>query len=403
MRKSILFIMLILFAFTSCKEKDGTVFNKKVAVVDTGSVTFNGVSAMQTVKDMKTGWNLGNTMDAIGASGMGSETSWGMPRTTKAMIDTLAASGIKTIRIPTSWSLHLIDQNYTIDPTWMARVKDIVDWAIENDMYVILNSHHDCWEKPSAMPYGKGYYPNPENLEESLRFLTNVWAQICLAFNNGYDEHLIFETMNEPRLIGTKIEWSFAAGDSRHAEAQDMINKLNQVTVDVVRASGGNNAKRLIMMPGYAATPAAVLSEAFVLPTDTVENKLIVSVHMYTPFIFAGQSPGTKKFSVQFERENASTFRKLNQKFVQNGTAVIIGEYGAVNKENSEERVKWFTSFIRDSQAQGLPAVLWDNFQWKINPDKVDYSEKFGFYDRRNIKWVFPEINEAIMSNVVNK
>ena len=230
-----------------------------------------------------------------------------------------------------------------------------------------------------------------------------MWAQIALAFNNGYDEHLIFETMNEPRLIGTKIEWSFAAGDSRHAEAQDMINKLNQVTVDVVRASGGNNAKRLIMMPGYAATPAAVLSEAFVLPTDTVENKLIVSVHMYTPFIFAGQSPGTKKFSVQFERENASTFRKLNQKFVQNGTAVIIGEYGAVNKENSEERVKWFTSFIRDSQAQGLPAVLWDNFKWKINPDKVDYSEKFGFYDRRNIKWVFPEINEAIMSNVVNK
>ena len=138
MRKSILFVMLILFGFTSCKEKDGTVFSKKVAVVDTGSVTFNGVSAMQTVKDMKTGWNLGNTLDAIGASGMGSETSWGMPRTTKAMIDTLAASGIKTIRIPTSWSLHLIDQNYTIDPTWMARVKDIVDWAIENDMYVIL-------------------------------------------------------------------------------------------------------------------------------------------------------------------------------------------------------------------------------------------------------------------------
>ena len=402
MKKIICFALATGFILSSGFSKEKTKFDQANAVKDTGSVEIKDVASTDVTKVMGTGWNLGNTLEATGGKGLRTENSWGAVTTTKEIIDGVAAAGFKTIRIPVSWAKHM-DENYTIDPEWMNRVKTVVDWAIEDGMYVILKWHHDNFGSAEGLTAGKGYYPTKKNYKISKAFFANMWAQIALAFNNGYDEHLIFETMNEPRLIGTKIEWSFAAGDSRHAEAQDMINKLNQVTVDVVRASGGNNAKRLIMMPGYAATPAAVLSEAFVLPTDTVENKLIVSVHMYTPFIFAGQSPGTKKFSVQFERENASTFRKLNQKFVQNGTAVIIGEYGAVNKENSEERVKWFTSFIRDSQAQGLPAVLWDNFQWKINPDKVDYSEKFGFYDRRNIKWVFPEINEAIMSNVVNK
>ena len=402
MKKIICFALATGLILSSGFSKVKTKFDQANAVKDTGSVEIKDVASTDVTKVMGTGWNLGNTLEATGGKGLRAENSWGAVTTTKEIIDGVAAAGFKTIRIPVSWAKHM-DENYTIDPEWMNRVKTVVDWAIEDGMYVILNCHHDNFGSAEGLTAGKGYYPTKKNYKISEAFFANMWAQIALAFNNGYDEYLIFETMNEPRLIGTKIEWSFAAGDSRHAEAQDMINKLNQVTVDVVRASGGNNAKRLIMMPGYAATPAAVLSEAFVLPTDTVENKLIVSVHMYTPFIFAGQSPGTKKFSVQFERENASTFRKLNQKFVQNGTAVIIGEYGAVNKENSEERVKWFTSFIRDSQAQGLPAVLWDNFKWKINPDKVDYSEKFGFYDRRNIKWVFPEINEAIMSNVVNK
>ena len=402
MKKIICFALATGLILSSGFSKEKTKFDQANAVKDTGSVEIKDVASTDVTKVMGTGWNLGNTLEATGGKGLRTENSWGAVTTTKEIIDGVAAAGFKTIRIPVSWAKHM-DENYTIDPEWMNRVKTVVDWAIEDGMYVILNCHHDNFGSAEGLTAGKGYYPTKKNYKISKAFFANMWAQIALAFNNGYDEHLIFETMNEPRLIGTKIEWSFAAGDSCHAEAQDMINKLNQVTVDVVRASGGNNAKRLIMMPGYAATPAAVLSEAFVLPTDTVENKLIVSVHMYTPYIFAGQSPGTKKFSVQFERENASTFRKLNQKFVQNGTAVIIGEYGAVNKENSEERVKWFTSFIRDSQAQGLPAVLWDNFQWKINPDKVDYSEKFGFYDRRNIKWVFPEINEAIMSNVVNK
>ena len=397
MRKSILFVMLILFAFTSCKEKDGTVFNKKVAVVDTGSVTFNGVSAMQTVKDMKTGWNLGNTMDAIGASGMGSETSWGMPRTTKAMIDTLAASGIKTIRIPTSWSLHLIDQNYTIDPTWMARVKDIVDWAIENDMYVILNSHHDCWEKPSAIPYGKGYYPNPENLEESLRFLTNVWAQICLAFNNGYDEHLIFETMNEPRLRGTDTEWWNDRNSKEYEDAADCLNKENQAVVDIIRKSGGNNQKRYIMVPGLRAAIDSALAQEFKLPVDDEPGKLILSVHMYDPFDFAMNAKGPVKFEDRFKKTLVMSFKSLNTFYVSKDIPVVIGEYGATNKNNLEDRVEWFKFFIKNSRKYGMTACLWDNGVFDgSNKD----GEKFGFFNRRTLKWQFPEILEAINTTV---
>ncbi len=181
-------------------QNDDSVFTKEFlfdqasAVKDTGSVTFNNVSGMELTAAMKTGWNMGNTLDATGTSGMASETSWGQPLTTKAMIDGLAASGIKTIRIPVSWNNHITDRrSYTIHPDWMARVKEVVDWAIENDMYVILNIHHDNYEKNAKMPKFAGFYPTDENYEESAKFVCNTWAQIALACNEGYDEHLGFE------------------------------------------------------------------------------------------------------------------------------------------------------------------------------------------------------------------
>lgn len=132
-------------------------FDETSAVKDNGNKPFNGTSATQTVKDMTIGWNLGNTLDAIGGSGLNSETSWGQPKTTKAMIDGLANSGIKTIRIPVSWSNHMNKKNYTIDSAWMNRVKTIVDWAIEDGMYVILNDHHDNFGSPAKMTRATGY------------------------------------------------------------------------------------------------------------------------------------------------------------------------------------------------------------------------------------------------------
>ena len=401
MKHTKLFLTMALLALgTACSaapkvKAPETVFNSSNAVVDTEKVSFNATSAIETARDMKTGWNLGNTLDATASKRLTSETSWGQPKTTKAMIDGLAKSGMKTIRIPTSWHNHIIDDNYTIDPKWMARVKEIVDWAIENDMYVILNSHHDNHDKPAAMKKGNGYYPNATNYEESKRFLENVWSQICLAFNNGYDEHLIFETMNEPRLVGTSHEWWFDPNAAECKEAAETLNKLNQDVVNTIRSSGGNNAKRFIACPGLQASPDSALADAFVMPTDIESGRLMVSVHMYSPYKFAMESPGATKYTTQMSRENAATFKRLADKFIANGYAVYIGEYGATNKNNLEDRLAWFHDFIKFTKAHGIPCVLWDNQVWQVSGK--DYNEHFGYYNREAQSWYFPEILEAIV------
>lgn len=374
-------------------------FDKKNAVTDSGSKEFKATSAIETVKDMRTGWNLGNTLDATGGKGMNSETSWLMPKTTKKMIDGLAASGMKTIRIPTSWSNHIIDDKYTIDPKWMLRVKEIVDWAIENDMYVILNDHHDNYSTNAVMPYGRGYYPTKQNYDESVRFLENVWTQVALAFNKGYDEHLLFETLNEPRLRGTNYEWTYDSNSELCKEAADCLNKYNQLIVDVIRKSGGNNKKRFILCTSLQAAPNTAFAAEFKMPKDAEKDRLLLSTHMYTPYVFAGQSPGIAKFNPKVQNEMALTFKKLNENFITKGYGVVITEYGAVNKNNPEDRVAWFSAFIKFSRKYGMTSVLWDNQQWKVGEDK-NYSEKFGYYNRREQTWFFPEILKAIMENV---
>lgn len=393
MKKGITLFCLTMFMTTVfCATK--TTFDTTKAITDTGKKTFTATSAIDTVKDMKTGWNLGNTFDAIGRRDLSSETSWSQPKTTKPMIDGLAKSGIKTIRIPVSWSNHIIDDKYTIDPLWMKRVKEVVDWAISNDMYVILNTHHDNYEKNGKMNYGGGYYPTTANYEESSKFLCNVWAQISLAFNNGYDQHLIFETLNEPRPRGTSDEWNFNKNSALGKESAEIINKFNQDILDTIRASGGNNAKRFVSCPGLAASPNSALADAFEMPKDTAPGKLIVSVHMYTPYNFAMESPGLKSFTPIMGSEIATIFKKLNTKFIENGYPVIIGEYGATNKNNLEARVSWFHFFLKYSRMYGMTSCLWDNGVWLVTGN--DYSEHYGYYNRKEQKWFFPEIIEAI-------
>lgn len=390
---------LLAFSAVSCAssakapKEPPLLFNKAEAVTDTGSKPMKDISAIELVKDMRCGWNLGNSLDATGG-GLGSETSWGQPKTTKAMIDTLAASGIKTIRIPITWHNHKVDQNYTIDTRWMNRVKEIVDWAIENDMYVVMNTHHDNFNRNTIMPYGYGYYPTEENKAESLLFLRSTWAQICLAFNNGYDEHLVFETLNEPRLEGTPQEWNYSSSTPEQKEAQLILNEFNQAIVDVIRASGGNNAKRLISIPGYACTAAAPLSDEFVLPNDPANN-LAVAVHMYAPYNFAMDGNGTKTYNAKMAVGLQSTMKSLANKFQPQGVAVYVGEYGAINKENLEDRVQYFSAFNKLGRKFGMPLFIWDN--QAVNKDKNGYTEKFGYYNRRELKWFFPEILEAVI------
>lgn len=355
--------------------------------------------ATQIVTMMKFGWNLGNTLDALGGSwkkGLNTQTAWGQPLTTKEMIDGLAKSGVKTIRIPVSWSEHIIDKYYTIDPKWMARVKEIVTWAYENDMFIILNSHHDNFDQNKKIPAGKGvYYPSEENYEESKKFLTCLWKQISSHFIE-FDYHLIFETLNEPRPRGTSNEWWYDQNSPVCKKYMGTLNKLNQDIVDTIRASGGNNTHRVIMVPSLAASPDAALSKDFRIPTDTVENRLAISVHMYTPYNFAMASPGDIKFTEAHQKELSTIFRKLYNKFVSAGTPVVIGEMGATNKNNLQDRINWFNFFITEARKNSIyTCCLWDNGVWEINEkdpkDKI-YSEHYGYYNRTKQTWYFPEL-----------
>ncbi len=396
-RKARLCLSLLAFVFTfsGLSAQEVIQFNEKKAVKDDKSCEFTETSSLDFVKNMTCGWNLGNTMEAVGISGSASETFWGQPSTTKAMIDSLAASGIKSIRIPVSWSNHM-DKKYTIDQSWMKRVKQIVDWAIEDGMYVIINTHHDNWENGNKIPTAKGYYPNQACFEESERFLTNVWTQISLAFNNGYDQHLIFETLNEPRLRGTSQEWWNNRGTDTYKEGAEYLNKLNQVCLDAIRKSGGNNAKRFVMIPGLRAAVDSALAPEFSLPQDSAEDKLILSVHMYDPQDFALNTPGAKKFVQAHKDALNRSFDSLYEAYISKGIPVVIGEYGATNKDNLEERVKWTNFFLEESRKYGITACLWDNGGFDASTSQ---GEKYGFFDRRALKWVFPEIIDAIVKS----
>ena len=339
------------------------------------------------------GWNLGNTLDATVVllnGGLSTETAWGMPKTTQAMIKDLKQKGIKTIRIPVSWHNHIINRQYTIDPKWMLRVKEIVDWAIEEDMYVIINCHHDNNLIANTCNFGNGYYPAKKCSEESKLFLSNIWFQICLAFNDGYDEHLIFETMNEPRLAALSNEWWFNEGDPSGTEAVKIINEYNQLILNVIRASGGNNSERIVMFPSYAANPQLAMYQDFKVPQDSSENKLILSAHMYTPYDFA-MGEGRDKFDESVKNDLTAILNGVKYKFQDNGIPVVIGEMGATNKDNDKDREEWFSYFVSTAKEYGMACIVWDN----MSPNNTQKSERYGFYDRRNLKWYFPEIIQA--------
>ena len=372
-------------------------FDSEKAVKDEGQKEFSSITGFELTKDMRTGWNLGNTFDATGTSGIGSEMSWGQPHTEKEMIDGLAKSGIKTIRIPVTWHNHISNkETYTINTDWMKRVKTVVDWAIENDMYVIINIHHDDYDKETKMPKCSGIYPNSTNLVESQRYLYNIWGQIATAFNNGYDEHLIFETMNEPRPKGTPDEWWFS-GSSRSIDAARSLNQMNQTALDAIRATGGNNAKRFVMCPALAASEHAAASSLFKMPTDVERGRLILSIHAYSPYSFAMESPGARQFTAAHKTELVNLFNSLRDKFINNKYPVVIGEYGATNKNNLEDRIAWFDFYLRTAKDYGIPCCLWDNGVWEVPKGSSDYSEHYGYYNRKAQTWYFPEITKTII------
>lgn len=366
-------------------ENNSTV-TREYKIPDTESYRF--------LQDMKIGWNLGNTFDAMDCNWLKNdldyESGWCGVKTTPELIAAVKEAGFQTVRIPVSWHNHLSDEeNYIVKEEWMARVNEVVDYCIDQDMYVILNIHHDNSEKYM--------YPDKEHLDQSLKYVTSIWSQIAERFQ-GYDDKLLFESLNEPRLVGHKNEWWIDRNSQDCRDAIACINQLNQAVVDTVRATGGNNATRYMICPGYDASPDGATNSGFVLPTDIEGNdgRIIVEVHAYTPYNFALESPGTDTWSSSNggDLKNMTGFMdQIYYNLVSKEIPVIIDEFGAMEKNgNLEARVDFSRTYIEQARARGITCVWWDNGAATGN------GERFGIIDRDKKEWIFPEIVEAMMS-----
>lgn len=400
------FILSLLMAMTIFTGLDLGDINAQALSGD----TLKNADTEAILEDMGLGWNLGNSLDATGGSGLDTETSWSNPKTTQALIDKVKSLGFNTVRVPVSWGKHVSGDNYTIDSAWLARVKEVVDYCYKNDMYVILNIHHDT--KSSASASGAGYYPRSSAYSSSEKFVTSVWSQAAEYFKD-YDYHLIFETLNEPRLIGTGYEWWFNKWSipSEVKDAIDCINKLNQKAVDTIRDTGSNNRGRLIMCPGYDASIDGATVSGFKLPTDISGNKnrIALSVHAYSPYNFAMNvgSGSTSTYTSSIKNELQGLFSTLKSNFRDKGIPVVIGEFGSTDKNNTAERVKWATDYTALAKKNNIPCVLWDNNAFAVynGNNIVLNSEYHGYINRKNNTVTSPakDVIEALMKPYGNR
>lgn len=305
--------------------------------------------ATTLVEDIVFGWNLGNSLDSYSGTelgkneGLSSETAWSNPKTTQELIDLVRDSGVNAIRVPVTWYNHM-DSDYVIDEEWMDRVQEVVDYVIRDDLYCIINVHHDTgangWLRASDT-----------NLEENKAMFTAIWEQVSARFAD-YDEHLIFEGFNE--ILNDVNEW--VNPDSR---AVEIVNELNQLFVDTVRVSGGNNAERVLIVNTYCAGGNSQVTRGFVLPSDSAENSLVVEAHIYQPYYFTAEEfPEVTTWS----KDTINSYlRNMYTSFVQKGIPVIVGEFGCADKGNAEERLSWAKYYMETCREYGIKCFWWDN------------------------------------------
>lgn len=382
---AVLAAAVMMFSFAACgksSDNGGTADADKASVSEPAPM--RDIPSTELVKEMKVGWNLGNTLDSTITNPKGTElpsdweTAWGQPVTTKAMIDSVAAQGFNVLRVPVTWEGKFGEgPDYTIDPDWLERVNEIVDYGIDNDMFVIINVHHEEWHMPTY-----------ENEAAAQEILTALWSQIADHFKN-YNEKLIFEGLNEPRLKGTPMEWN-----GGNDEARDVINHWNAAFVETVRNSGGNNKLRHLMVTPYAASSLDRVLNDFAVPDD---DKVIVSIHAYLPYTFA--LADTAQATVEWSADNAADtndidllMANLKDRYLDKGRAVIIGEMGSRNRMNTEARARCAGYYSEAAHNAGIPICWWDNNAF------VGGGENFGLFDRKTFEWRYPDIISALMA-----
>lgn len=339
------------------------------------------ITSQQLVEDMTFGWNLGNTLDVCQADRDGDgkinehveagekvdETLWGNPKATKELFTSLKKNGVNAVRIPVTWRDHM-DSNGNIDREWMDRVQQVVDYAYSQGMYVIINVHHDGGGDPK---FGAWIIEESQNdYNTFLKKYKNVWKQIAERFKN-YSDYLIFESMNE---VGFDTLYN-----KNKADAYNLINKINQDFVDIIRATGGNNAKRHLLIAGYYTDIERTCDSLYKMPDDKAE-RCILSVHYYTPWDFCTCDIKHIWGTNSEVRQMETLIGKMKKNFVDKGIPVIIGEYAASGSDLSS-CIFFIEKLNKLCSDYGIATFIWDSGR-QVN--------------RKTYKWRTPQYLEAL-------
>jgi endoglucanase len=323
---------------------------------------------MAAVAAMQPGWNLGNSFDAVGAD----ETAWGNPRVTEALLDNIRAQGFNSIRIPVTWTNHHGGApNYTIDAAWLSRVREVVNWALADGFYVMINLHHDSWQWINTMPTDRTNVLNRYNA---------LWTQLAAAFRDS-SPRLTFESVNEPQFTGASDE----------AQSISLLNELNTSFRTIVRQSGGNNATRLLVIPTlHTSADAARVDPTLAWFTAANDPNLIATVHYYGYWPFSVNVAGGTRFDATVQSDLTGAFDRVYNAFVSRNIPVIIGEYGLLGFDRHTgtieqgEKLKFFEFLGYYARSRQITTQLWDNGQ---------------HFGRTSFQWSDPELIAQIKSS----
>lgn len=313
------------------------------------------------------GWNLGNQLDAF-ANEVSSETAWGNQPATQATFNRLREAGFASVRIPVTWLGHMGDApDYTIDQSWLNRVAEMVGYAEQAGLKAIINIHHDGADSAHWLDIKNAALDDTKNAAVKAQ-LRAVWTQIAVKFKEK-GSFLIFEGVNEIHDGG----WGWGANRSDGGKQYRTLNEWNQTFVDAVRATGGENATRYLGIASYCTNPDYAVDGSLVMPRDSAKNRLLVSVHYYSPYTFALECQHTewghtaaadKKAEGNDEAYVQQIFGNLKRKFVDQGIPVYIGEMGATHRSNEREEAfrKYYLEYVcKAAREYGLSPFYWDN------------------------------------------
>lgn len=355
---------------------------------DAAAPDLKKLNALEVTELMGNGINLGNTMEAYGRAshGVGKatslyETAWGQPVTTQEMVSGMKAAGFDTLRVPVAWTnaMNYEDGDYTINQSYLDRVGEIIDYAINADMFVIVNDHWDGgW-------WGMFGSATEVTRNAAMEMYIEMWTQIAEEYGDR-SYKLIFESGNEE--LGNRLNDKDVCPDSgtlSESECYETANKINQTFVDTIRSTGGNNADRFLLIAGYNTDIAMTCDNRFRMPTDTAEGKLLLSVHYYDPSnycIFTSVEDWGSKQEIQYMNDRLA----MMSKFTEQGYGVVIGEWGVLFEGNAvkNNRTLYMENYLDNCDIYGYCPVLWDcNNMYNRNQCKL-IDEYKDFFTVRN-------------------